>query len=76
MSISKGYQTNFDTISKAAKSGRLALMECVDAATGKPVITVCAVNRVEGEFEFVPLAKMFDGNPYEELVPPQGMHDA
>ena len=45
-------------------------MECTDAVTGKPVIAICAVNTVNGEYEFSPLAKMFDGNPYEELNPP------
>jgi hypothetical protein len=70
MTISKGHKANFETLKKAADNGDLALMECVDAKTGKPVIAVCAVNRVGDEFEFVPMAKMFDGNPYDELVPP------
>jgi hypothetical protein len=25
---------------------------------------------VDGEYEMVPFAKLFDGNPYEELDPP------
>lgn len=68
--ISKGHKANFETLKKAFKNKAVALMECTDAETGKPVITVCAVNIVNGEYEFIPLAKMFDGNPFEELLPP------
>ncbi len=68
--ITKGYRANFETLERAFKHGDVALMECTDAVTGKPVIAICAVNTVNGEYEFSPLAKMFDGNPYEELNPP------
>jgi hypothetical protein len=68
--ITKGYRANFETLKKAFKNKAVALMECTDAVTGKPVIAICAVNTVNGEYEFSPLAKMFDGNPYEELNPP------
>lgn len=69
MAILEGYKSNFETLISAAKNDRLCLMECVDKC-GNTVIAVCAVNEIEDEFEFVPLAKMFDGNPYEELQPP------
>lgn len=68
--ITKGYRANFETLERAFKHGDVALMECTDAVTGKPVIAICAVNTVNGEYEFSPLAKMFDWNPYEELNPP------
>ena len=68
--ISKGYKANFETLKRAFKNKVVALMECTDAVTGKPVIAICAVNTANGEYEFSPLAKMFDGNPYEELLPP------
>ncbi len=68
--ISKGHKANFETLKKAFKNDDVILMECTDAVTGKPVIAICAVNTVNGEYEFSPLAKMFDGNPYEELNPP------
>lgn len=68
--ITKEYKANFETLKKAFKNKAIALMECTDAETGKPVITVCAVNIVNGEYELIPLAKMFDGNPFEELLPP------
>lgn len=65
-----GYVTNFETLQRAAAAGQLGLMECTAASTGKQVIAVCAVALNGGEYTFTPLAKMFDGNPYEELVPP------
>lgn len=73
MAISKGYQANFQTLQRAEANGDLALLECKDAKSGQPVIAVVAVQReANGMFRFVPLAKMFDGNPYEELLPPEG----
>lgn len=47
-----------------------AKLECVDAASGEPRSVVCAVNRQGEEYFFVPLAKLFTGNPYDELSPP------
>ena len=69
MAIPEGHSTNLDTIIHAAHNNRLCLLECTNKA-GEPVITLCAVNEVGDEFEFIPLAKMFDGNPFEELQPP------
>lgn len=68
--IAEGYKTNFETIQRAAKNNDLALMECQDKSTGKPVMVICAVHFDGEEYNFSPLAKMFDGNPYEELIPP------
>jgi hypothetical protein len=67
--ISKGHKNNFDTLKQAAANGDLALMECHCSSTGKPVTVICAVNRIRNEFEFVPVARLFDGNPYEEVIP-------
>lgn len=54
--------------------GKPWFLECKDAKSGQPVIAIVAVRRSAepGMAEFVPLAKMFDGNPYEELLPPEG----
>ncbi len=71
MSIADGYKANFKTLLKAAENGDLALIECQDAATRVPVVVICAVFKdKDGMFNTVPLAKMFDGDPYEELIPP------
>lgn len=70
MAIAKGYKANFETMKRAFAAGDVALMDCTDIVTGKPVIVVCATQREEGgDITFVPLAKMFDGNPYEEVLP-------
>lgn len=69
--LSEGDRVNFETLCDAADAGRLALMQCVEKATGKDVAVVCAVNVDEsGEYEMVPLARLFDCDPYEVLSPP------
>ena len=70
MAIKPGYITNFHTMLRAAAAGHLSLMECTDVATGKPVIVVCMVSKSGDEIVMVPVAKMFDGDPYKELAPP------
>ncbi len=68
--IPEGHKKNLQTIKRAAGDGRLVLIECTDAKTGQPVITLGAVSDDKDGYAFVPLAKLFDGNPYEELMPP------
>lgn len=75
MSIPTGHKTNLSTLIKAASNGHLALVECTDAVTKKTVIAVCAISTSRGangkpDYQITPLAKMFDGNPYEEILPP------
>ncbi len=71
MAIAPGYVANFETLCRAAKDGNVLLIECTDAKTGVPVIAMCAVERERnGDVTLKPLAKLFDGNPYEELIPP------
>lgn len=68
--IPDGYKTNFQTLSTAFEEGAACLLQCRDAQTGEPVYAICAVNRVKDDFEFIPFARLFDGNPFEQLVPP------
>lgn len=70
--ISIGYKKNLETIISAAKVGRLAILDCQDKATGKPVVAVVAMSGPDanGEYDIIPLAKMFDSDPYDELRPP------
>jgi hypothetical protein len=70
--INPGNRKNLDTINAAARDGNLCLMLCHWKDSGKPVDVLCAVNRQENsDSAFVPLATLFDGNPYELLLPPQ-----
>lgn len=72
MAIGEAYRANFETMLRAFENGDVALLECTDKATGKTVIALVAVQHEDnGDFAMVPLAKMFDGNPYEELEPPK-----
>lgn len=53
-------------------------MECTEKATGKRVAVICAFSdppnndQRQDEYIILPLAKMFDGDPYQELNPPLG----
>ena len=71
MSIAPGYINNFDTLCHAFERGEVSLLECKDAKTGQTVIALCAVQFFEGQFNMTPLAKLFDGNPFKELIPPE-----
>lgn len=69
--ISDGYKHNFEMLCKAIKYKDAALIECQDAVTKEPVIVIAAMQQNnDGTITAVPFAKMFDGNPYEELIPP------
>lgn len=72
MSIPKGHRMNLDTIIRAAKNGDLCLIECQERKTKKIVYILAAASsaEIEGEVDLVPLARMFEGNPYKELIPP------
>lgn len=70
MAIPEGCRSHFDTLLLASENGDLCLVECYAVGTGQPVYTLCAVNRDAQDVELVPLAKLFAGNPYDELTPP------
>ncbi len=71
MSLLSGHRTNFDTLRQAAFSNDLALMDCRHRDTGEPIAVLCAANRLpRGEIGFVPLAMLFNDNPFDFLVPP------
>jgi hypothetical protein len=74
MSIAEGYMSNLETLKRAARYDALVLAECTDKVTGKPVIALCAISHQGTETVLAPLAKMFDGDPYEELNQPGETH--
>ena len=78
MTAVRQHKPNFETLQEAFVNGDVALMECQLKSTGEPVAVVVAVNREGDEFSFVPFAMMFNGNPYEQLNPPNpdcGFHN-
>lgn len=72
MAIAEGYKHNFNTLLRAVSNGDAALLETTEKATGKPAIIVVAVAFDGKEYQLTPMARMFDGNPYDELDPPSG----
>lgn len=62
---------SYKTLCQASSRDRLCLVECTERASGQLVYVVAAVNQVGEDIELVPLARLFDGNPYEELAPPE-----
>ena len=67
--VPSGHENNLQTIIKAAKNDDLILIH-VRQKSGNYVTVLAATNRVGNNIDIVPLAKLFDGNPYEELEPP------
>lgn len=71
MPLSVGDKQNFDTLRRAMLAGDAALLECQLVTTGCPVAVICAANRLAGDgAEFVPLAMLFNDNPYRAVNPP------
>lgn len=63
----------FETIMSAADDGNLALVKCKDITTGKDAyVIVVTIDEDDGSCDMVPVARLFDGNPYEQLDPPEG----
>lgn len=68
MAIEDVYKTNYETLIRAIGNGDTVLIECTDKKTGQPVVVLCAIDTEDnGDVSFVPLAKMFNDNPYEEV---------
>lgn len=68
--LKPGDVANFETLKLAFTRGEAALMACTNIK-GEYVAVICAVYQDEETKEIVmtPLARMFEGNPYEEVRP-------
>jgi hypothetical protein len=73
MAIPDHAHTNFNTLLRAAGDGNLALMECLDAASGERRYVLCAVGRDGGDVIMTPFGHLADGNPYDAYRPPDPM---
>lgn len=67
--LKPGDRANFETLKKVFANGDAALMECTNTQ-GEYVAVICAVHQENGEFVMSPFAKLFEGNPYDEVIPP------
>jgi hypothetical protein len=65
-----GAKKSFGTLKEAFANGDVALLSCVERATGDNVQVICAVNRPDGDYEFVPFARLSKGSPYDEWSSP------
>jgi hypothetical protein len=64
-------EKNFETLLRAIKDNKIALVECFNTVKQEKVAIICAFNIEEdGDYSFVPFAEMLEGNPYEYLEPP------
>lgn len=71
MSIAEGHKANFETLRQGIFNGDACLMECQEIATGEVVAVICcAQEEDDGTITMVPFARLFNGNPYEMLRPP------
>ena len=70
MGLSKKAKAIFDEIKEAAKNDCLCLMECEEIGTKKKVPVICSHCTENGVHHFQPLAKLFAGNPYNQVAPP------
>lgn len=69
--LTDGEKANFQTLRAACKDNNLALLVCEMRHLGTRVAVICAVNRNDDDsISPVPIAKMFTGNPYDELRDP------
>jgi hypothetical protein len=68
----------FDTLTHAFEEDAVYLLACHDKATGQPAYVLCAVQPCGQEYEYVPLARLFDGDPHDllEPLPPAPTPDA
>ena len=60
-----GDKANFQTLLDAARNNRLVAAESRDIRTGEYVAVLCAVNRVDDEFQMVPLGELCRRDPFE-----------
>jgi hypothetical protein len=71
MALTPFHQGTFKTIQRAFANGQVALMECRLRRSGEMVAVICGVYPLgREESVFIPLALLFDGNPYDTIEPP------
>lgn len=64
----------FTRLISAASAQQLCLTACKDIRTGKPADVICIAQEINGTHAFIPIARLFRGDPYNEVTLPG--HDA
>lgn len=73
MAIPQELISDFELLVQYAQRGKIALLETTDITTGEPVYAIVGTESLGGDPLLTPLAKMFIGDPFKQLVPP---HDS
>lgn len=71
--INESEKRNFDTLIAAMQADRVCLVSVFDHQDQQPAMLICAVNCSPDaceSIELIPLARLFDGNPYDRFSPP------
>jgi len=68
--ITKRARLQFGTILHAAHNQTLCVTECQNRKTGKNEYVLCAHHMQNGTMHYSPLAKLFRGDPMNEVTPP------
>lgn len=68
--LNPAHKTNLNTLIRAAKAGHMAVMEVRERSTGATRAAICAVGFDGREYAMTPFALMLEGNPFDELDPP------
>jgi len=64
-------EKNFNTLCEAVKSDSICIMECTNTKTKEKEAVVCCINYTDNKkIEMVPIAVLFNTNPYELYEPP------
>jgi hypothetical protein len=70
MALRDGDKVNFETLQKVFEDGNQCLMEC-ETVDGKYVAVICAATEQEdGSMLLQPFARLFLGDPQDEIIPP------
>ena len=77
MAIPDYAKENFETLKKAFAAGEVALLECTkNDDSGELIDVICAVNREDGAYEFVPFALVpREVSLYDLVRPPEMTRD-
>ena len=70
MAIPSHARTNFQTLLRAAASGDLALVECLDVDTREPRYVLAAIARDGEEYAITPFGHLAPANPFDTYLPP------
>lgn len=68
--ITKRATLQFQTLLAAADHNSLCVAECFNIKTGKKEFVLCAHHLENGAMQYRPLAKLFQGDPNNEVTSP------